>query len=142
MPIPKTLSQARQNFDQATATLGPRYEAAVKRADWLGPASSDLAESNFSTSMQRALQAKSRQAGVRKVSNADWQNAAVNKGAAVIGQRTKDALGKWETSFGPIYQQVVDSLPGLPGKTTDFRSNINNRLVRVVETWKRASGKL
>jgi len=41
-----------------------------------------------------------------------------------------------------MYDRIVALVPTLPPKTLDWRENINRRLVRVVEEWKRAAGKL
>jgi hypothetical protein len=138
----KSKEEAKANLEAAIAYIPARYEAGVRKADWAGPAGSEQAESNYAAGVQVAISKKSRQAAVRKVSNSDWQTAAVAKGKPIIGERIRGALGKWATNFGPIYDSVASKVSALPPKTTDFRANINNRLVPVVEEWKRAAGKL
>jgi len=138
----KSKEEAKANLEASIAYIPNRYESGVRKADWHGPAASEAAESNYAAGVQNAITKKSRQAGVNKVSNADWQNAAVTKGKPIIGERIRGALGKWSANFGPIYDSVAGKIATLPPKTTDFRANINNRLVPVVEEWKRASGKL
>lgn len=142
MSVPKTKDEARANFETAVPLIGSRYESGIARADWQGPASSDQAERNFADSMGKAIQAKSRQAKIRGMSNADWQNQARIKGAPVIGERIRQNLDKWQSNWGPLYDQVVAEVGRLPAKTVDFRTNITNRLVKVVETWKKAAGKM
>jgi len=137
----KSKAEARANFEAAVAYIPSRYEAGVKKADWQTPASSEQAEKNFAAEMSKVISEKRRQAGVKAVSNADWQNAAATKGAPIIGDRIRAALGKWEAEWGPMYDQVVSTVGTLPAKTTDWRANINNRLVKVVETWRKAAGK-
>lgn len=141
MATPRTKEQARANLESAAPSIGPRYAQGVQTADWAGPAGSDAAEANFAANMQKAIAAKKRQAGVKSVSNQDWRSAAVNKGAAIIGQRVTEAIPKWISTWGPIYDQVVATVQSLPPKGVDFRQNINNRLVKTVEAWKKASGK-
>jgi hypothetical protein len=138
----KSKAEARANFEAAIAYIPSRYEAGVRKADWQTPAASDQAEKNFADAMSKAIASKSRQAGVKSVSNAEWQTAAVTKGAPIIGERIRAALADWEKNWGPIYDQVASVVQTLPAKTTDFRANINNRLVKVVEAWKKAAGKL
>jgi hypothetical protein len=138
----KSKAEARANFEAAIAYIPSRYEAGVRKADWQTAAASDQAEKNFADAMSKAIAAKARQAGVKAVSNANWQTAAITKGAPIIGERIRAALSDWEKNWGPIYDQVASVIPTLPAKTTDFRANINNRLVKVVETWKKAAGKL
>lgn len=138
----KTKDEARANFEASIAYIPSRYESGVRKADWQGPAGSESAEKNYASAVQKAITDKSRQKGVRKVSNTDWQTAAVNKGAPIIGDRIRGALDKWAANWGPIYDKVGSKVAALPARTTDFRANINSRLVPVVEEWKRAAGKL
>jgi hypothetical protein len=138
----KSKSEARANFEAALAFIPSRYESGVRKADWFTPASSDDAEKNFATAMSDAIAKKKRQAGIKKLSNIAWLNAAVSKGAPVIGERIRAALGKWEAVWGPMYDKITSLVPTLPKRTLDYKANITNRLMKVVEEWKRASGKL
>jgi len=140
MPL-KTKEEARANFEAATAYIPARYEAGVKKAEWQSKAVSDAAEKNYAAGISNAITKKLRQKGVAKVSNADWQKAAVEKGAPIIGERIKGALDKWSANWGPMYDAVAGRVGTLPSRTTDWRSNINSRLVPVVEAWKKAAGK-
>jgi hypothetical protein len=137
----KTKAEARANFEASIAYIPARYEAGVDKADWAGPAKSEQAEKNFADAMSKAIQAKSRQKGVAKVSNEEWKNAAKNKGAPIIGERIRGALDKWEAEWGPMYDQVSAKVGALPPKTGDWRQNINTRLVPTVEAWRKAAGK-
>ena len=138
----KTKEEARANFEASITYIPARYESGVRKADWATPAGSEQAESNYAAAVQDAISKKTRQAGVRNVSNSDWQNAAVNKGRPIIGERIRGALTKWAAEWGPIYDGVASKVATLPAKTTDYRANINNRLVPVVEQWKKGAGKL
>ena len=138
----KTKEEARANFEASIAYIPSRYEAGVKKADWATPAGSDSAEKNYADATAKAIAKKSRQIGVRKVSNSDWQIAASTKGAPIIGERIRLGLSKWVANWGPMYDKVTAKVPTLPSKTIDFRANVNNRLVPIVEEWKRAAGKL
>lgn len=137
----KTREEAKANFEAAIAYIPARYEAGVNKADWLGPARSDQAEKNYADAMSKAVANKSRQKGVSKVSNEEWRSAAVTKGAPIIGERIRGALDKWDAEWGPMYESVKSKVAALPPKTTDWRANINKRLVPVVETWRKAAGK-
>tara|TARA_Y100000310_G_scaffold335926_1_gene419174 strand:- start:4005 stop:4439 length:435 start_codon:yes stop_codon:yes gene_type:complete len=131
--VPKPLSEARTNLEQSIPNIQGRYEAGVNRADWVGAASSDQAETNYSQGVAEAVRTKSRAAGVRRAGNQGWLDGAVNKGALVIGQRIQDSLDKWETNFGRVYQHVERLVPTLPAKTRDANSNIDRRLKPVVQ---------
>jgi len=138
----KTKEEALANLTNSISYIPARYEAGVKKADWATPAGSEQAETNYATGVGQAVAAKSRQKGVRSVSNSDWQTASVTKGKGIIGDRIRSALGKWSANWGPIYDSVASTVNTLPAKTTDYRANINSRLVPTVEAWKRASHKL
>ena len=140
--VMKTTAQARANLEASISYIPARYIEGVKAADWAGPAGSEQAETNFGTSMQKVISGKTRQKGVKEVPNSDWQNAAATKGGNVIGERIRLALDDWQTEFGPIYEGVQSKVKTLPPSTTDFRANINARLVPTVEQWKRGAGKL
>jgi hypothetical protein len=137
----KTKEEARANFEASIAYIPSRYESGVSKADWLGPAKSDAAEKNYAAGVQDAVAKKTRQKEISKLSNEDWKNAAVLKGVPIIGERIRGALGKWVANWGPMYDQVASKVAALPPATTDWRSNINTRLVPVVEQWRKAAGK-
>jgi len=138
----KTKEEARANLEASISYIPDRYRAGVARADWQTKAASDAAERNFADAMAKAVSAKSRQVGVRRISNTEWQRLAGEKGGAVIGERIRGALDKQAARWGPIYDAVVGTVNRLPPKTVDFRANITARLIPTVESWKRAAGKL
>lgn len=138
----KTKEEALANLTNSIAYIPARYTSGVKKADWATPAGSEQAETNYAAGVGKAVSEKSRQKGVKTVSNSDWQTAAVSKGAGIIGERIRGALGKWTANWGPIYDSVASTVNALPAKTTDYRANINSRLVPTVEAWKRAAHKL
>ena len=140
--VMKTKEEARANFEASIAYIPARYESGIRKADWQGPAGSDAAERNYADGVSKAVADKSRQKGIKAISNTEWQDASVTKGAPIIGERIRQSLDKWEREWGPIYDRVAAKVATLPPRTIDFRQNINNRLVPVVEEWKRAAGKL
>lgn len=139
--VMKTKEEARANFEAAIGYIPDRYRSGVMKADWLTPAKSDAAEKNFADGVGKAIAQKTRQKEISKLTNEDWKNGAINKGAPIIGERIRGALGAWMAEWGPKYDQVAARVAALPPKTIDWRANINNRLVPVVETWRKAAGK-
>jgi len=138
----KTLQEARSNFESATVYIPERFERGVLKADWQTAAGSDEAEENFRIAITQALEKKARQKAIQAVPNNVWQRLTIIKGKNVIAQRIREALDDWARVWGPMYDQILRKRETLPRKTIDFRANINNRLVPIVEEWKRASGKL
>jgi hypothetical protein len=139
--VTKTLEEAKANFEASIGYIPERYKSGVSKADWHTPAKSDAAEKNFADGVGKAISQKTRQKAIAAMTNEDWKNGAINKGAPIIGERIRASLNEWAANFGPMYGQVQSRVATLPPKTLDFRANINNRLVPVVETWKKAAGK-
>jgi len=137
----KTKEEAKANFEASISYIPERYKSGVSKADWINPAKSDAAEKNFADGVGKAISQKTRQKEIAKMSNEDWKNAAVSKGAGIIGERIRGSLDKWSTNWGPLYDQVAARVGSLPPKTVDWRANINNRLIPTVETWRKAAGK-
>ncbi|MEM2447290.1 MAG: hypothetical protein QW734_11610 [Candidatus Bathyarchaeia archaeon] len=140
--VVKTKEQARANFEAAVTYIPDRYKAGIMVADWLTPAKSDVAERNYADAVSKAVAEKRRQKAIAAMTNDEWKNAAITKGAPIIAERIRAALDTWLRNWGPMYDQVVSVVSTLPPKTLDWRANINNRLVKVVETWKKAAGRL
>ena len=139
--VHKTIQEAGQHLSDAAATIGPRYLAGTARADWEGPASSREAEENYVAGVNEAIAAGSRIAGIRSAGNIKYQKGTAEKGASVIGARVKAARGLYESTFGPVLQAMTAAADAAAGKTRDFRANITNRLIPVVEAARRAAGK-
>lgn len=139
--VVKSLDEAFENFKNAVIYIPERYEAGVRKADWYTPASSDQAEKNFADAMSKVIAEKRRQEAIKALSNDVWQKACIEKGKPIIGERIRLALSKWREKWGPIYAEVVRKVEELPPKTRDWKQNIQNRLVPIVETWIKASGK-
>lgn len=138
----KTAEQARANLEASVTYIPERYKQGVSTADWQAKAASDAAERNYADAVSNAVAKKSRQAGVRKVTNEEWKAAATNKGGAVIGTRIRESLDKQSANWKPIYDRVTADVAKLPPRTVDFRTNVTNRVMGTVESWKKAAGKL
>lgn len=139
--VMKTREEAKANLEAAISFIPDRYSAGVAKADWIGPAKSDQAEKNYADGVGKAVAAKRRQKAISKLSNEDWKNAAISKGAPIIGERIRGALDKYDANWGPMYDRVKSKVSTLPPKTTSWRDNITKRLIPTVEEWRRAAGK-
>lgn len=135
---PKPLSEARANFDAASATVRPRYEAGVKRGEWEDATVSQQAEDNYQTGLAEATAANRRQTGVREVGDAGWRAGALDKGAPIIAQRMRESADKYATNFEPVYNAIVSTVRALPARTLDVQQNVTMRLLPVVMAAHRA----
>ena len=65
--VMKTLTEARENFENSTPYIPERYKSGVLKADWQPPAGSEVAEKNFAGAMGEVITKKLRQAGGRNL---------------------------------------------------------------------------
>lgn len=137
----KTIQQAAENLRQSAPLISQRYTIGINNADWQGPASSEQAEVNYGQGVQQAIANGTRRTGILAVSNQAWQQAAVTKGAPIIGQRIVDALPKYVTNFGPILTAVAAVAEALPPRTASATQNVTNRLLPVIRRAQEAAGK-
>lgn len=88
------------------------------------------AEDVWAQRVQEAAAKQARAAGLRKISDADWKNAAANKGAARIGT----GMAAAESKFNRGITEVISVLQGtsLPPRTADPIQNVE-RVKAVVE---------
>lgn len=137
----KTIGEAKANLENAITYIPERYKTGVSKADWATPAASDEAESNFAAAIAKAIADGTRQKKIREVSNETWKGAAMDKGARNIGEGIRKGLPKYTAKMGPVLDAMNSAADSAPARTTDWRANINNRLIPVIEAAKRAAGK-
>ena len=137
----KTIGEAKANLEQSIAYIPDRYKQGVSKADWATPAASDEAESNYASGVAKAVADGTRQKRVREVSNEAWKAAAMDKGARNIGEGIRKGLAKYTARMGPVLDAMNSAADSAPARTTDYRQNINNRLIPVIEAAKRAAGR-
>jgi len=134
-----------------SATIQARYAAGGSKAasnyrdafqrgvSWQAAASSEQSEADWLAGVQEAASKKRRQAEIRKVSDSDFNAAALSKGAPVIGSRISAAAPKMATGYEPV-RNALSSL-NLPARTTDPDQNIDNRVKAVAHAARKAVGK-
>ena len=131
MVLVKPQGEITKNFQEGASRAPAKYKLGVQRADWSGPAGSETAEANYAAGVQEAAAKKSRQAGVMKIGNADWQRAAADKGAARIGPGMAASAGKQAANWAP-YRSFLEGL-SLPDRTRNATENITNRSIPVAQ---------
>jgi len=75
----------------------------VKRADWLGPASSDQAEDNYGTATAEAIANKSRQSAIKEKTNKgerDRLPAKTTSWEENVDNRLKPIVRTWRKAAG------------------------------------------
>ena len=125
----KSNADIQKNYESGANVAPERYRQGVASATWQGEAlnGQDL----YIAMMQQAEILARRASGIQKVSDAQWRQAATEKGAPVIGARMKAASGKQVQNFAP-YKAALEAL-SLPDKTVDPMQNLINRAGAVVQ---------
>ncbi len=139
--VHKTIEQARKNLGDSVAYIPARYKESTSRADWEAPATSEESEANFTAGITEAIAKDSRRAGIRAVGNTKYRKGCADKGAGVIAGRITNALPDYVREFTPILGAMNSAADAAPPRTRDFRANITNRLIPVVEAARKAAGK-
>lgn len=137
----KTIAEAKKHLGESVALIPARYKEATSKAEWATKASSTEAEANYGAGVAEAVAAGSRVKGIEKVGDTKYRKGCVDKGAPVIGTRITAALEDYGREFSPILSAMNAAEEAAPARTRDFRTNVNNRLIPVVEAAKRAAGK-
>ena len=106
------------NIAQATDSIRQGVQAVTTAPTQLAAQAQD----RYIAGVQRAVSTGKWQAGLQKVSLADWQNAMINKGIPRIGSgaaAAKTKFASFMTQFLPYVQQGVQQLQTMPRGTLD-----------------------
>lgn len=135
----KDRATREKNYRAAIPQVASKYRDAVQKTTGVIEASL-RAQSLYEEMMRREEILRRRAQGLQKVTDADWQRATIDKGAARIGPGMEAGAAKQVQNYEPI-AQALEAL-SLPDRTADPIANIDNRVKPVVLTMKKAAGKL
>lgn len=121
----KSLEETTKNWEGAIPRVAAAYSAGVQGAQNI-IAKAIAGEENYAAGVSAAVANKSRAKGLQKISDEDWRNAALKKGAVRIGAGMTEAKGKFSSGMG----EVLSVLQGitLPARTQDPAANVDNRV--------------
>lgn len=139
--VHKSIEEARKHLGEAAPVIGTRYKEATAKAVWAEAAASNAAKANYEAGLAEAIAAGRREANIREAGDTKYRKGCSEKGAAVIGGRITAALAEYASKFSPVLSAMNSAADAAPARTRDFRTNITNRLMPVVEAAKRAVGK-
>ena len=133
MPIDR--SNFKEDYLRGTSTNADKLvRNYVKKTGKLDAASSEAAEALYAEKIQRAIARKSRQKGLKRISEADMNAGMQATGAAAYRAKTTAKVGKMMGNVEP-YLDALDGLEGrLPPRTADRMANLMNRAGMVVQT--------
>jgi hypothetical protein len=136
--MPTPLAEARKRLEQALSVIPDRYRSGVATAEW--QQNTLKAAQTWKAAMQKIVSTNRWEQGVQKTSNEVWRTHAM-QAADLIPTRLRNALDKWQSKFGPIYQTVLSTVQSLPPRTADPLQNVDTRVKPVVRAWIQAAGK-
>lgn len=139
----KTPELAGKHYEESIPLVSSRYSEGIDRVQgWKSAATSQQATKNYADGIQMALAKGLREKGLAKVTDEEWKTAAKNKGAASIGNAMTLAKDKYVRNVAPTMNAAISAINSAPARTTDYKTNVNNRLLKVIEAQKKAAGKL
>lgn len=134
----KGLSATTKNWEGAIGAVPGKYSEGVRgTTDW--QAKAIAGEDLFATKMSEAISEKSRASGISKVSDSEWQAAALDKGAKRIATGMTAAKGKFSTGISKVLS-TIEGVSIAP-RTADPMANVDNRVKPIVAALAAIKGK-
>ncbi|MCK5138348.1 MAG: hypothetical protein KAQ85_00765 [Thermodesulfovibrionia bacterium] len=125
----KGIAETRANWEASHGRVPQAYSAGVSRATNViakGIAAEDL----YAAKVQEAIAKKSRAKALAKISDAEWKEAALKKGAPRIASGMAAAKEKYAANMATVLS-VIESV-SLPPRTADPMANVDNRVKPIV----------
>ena len=136
----KTKGQAatQANWEAGIGRAPAAYTKGVQGTnDWQEKAIAG--EDLYGQKVQEAVANKSRAAGISKTSNAEWQGAALAKGAQRIGPGMTAAKAKFGTGIAKVLS-VIEGVSIAP-RSADPMANVDGRVKPIVAALHAIKGK-
>jgi len=151
MPKPirmPTLEEIKAAYTGSGSRAAAEYSKAIDRVtDFVGRATSEAAEANYSAGVTRAVANRLRAKGIsEKVTNESWKSDAKTKGGAIIGTRIAGAGDKQARGYAAIHTalsglELPDKTPGDPignltriaGRVVAASANVKRRKLGLPE---------
>lgn len=131
-------AQIQQRYTSAISVVPERYKNGVEgTTDWKQRAIDG--QNLYVQKMQDQSVLARREAGLQKVTDADWKTNALSKGVQRIGTGMTAGAAKQAANYEPV-RKAMESLT-LPARVADANTNIDNRVKPVVAAAKNAVGK-
>lgn len=125
----KSASAIADAYNRAIGAVGPAYQAGIQAAvGWQEAAIS--AQSLYEDKMRDATVLARRATQLAKVSNEEWKQKALQKGASRIGPGMEASKDKRTRNFEP-FRTALEGVQ-LPARTADPVTNVQNRVIPIV----------
>lgn len=139
----KTPEAAQRHYVESIPNVSSRYSEGIDNAkNWKTNSMSPSAKANYEAGIANAIRLGLREKGLAAVSEQEWKDAAKQKGAASIGNAMTLAAEKYGRKVAPSINAANNFMATAPARTTDYKINVQNRLLGVITAMKKASGKI
>ena len=124
----KGIERSVGNWKSGVAGASSEYIEGVKASsDW--QANALAAEDRYGTAIQQAIANRSREKGINKVSNSEWQQKTSTKGAQRWVPGVNAAEADYRKGLAPVLS-VIESVT-LPERTNDAAANVQSRVTPI-----------
>jgi len=133
----KGLSATVKNWEGSIGVIPGRYRSGVEATNnWKARATAG--DDLWKTRTSEAIANNSRQKGLDKVSDSDWKNNALGKGASRIGPGIRAAVADYSKGMAAVLS-AIESV-SLPDRVADPEQNVINRVVPIVKALRALKG--
>ena len=124
----KGIQRAVANWKSGVAGASGRYMEGIKATnDWQQKAMAG--EESYAAGIQAAVANRSREKGIAKTSNSEWQANAITKGGARWAPGVNAAEADYSKGLAPVLS-VIESVT-LPPRTNDAAANVAGRVTPI-----------
>jgi hypothetical protein len=126
----KSAAAIAEAYNRAIGSVGPAYQAGIQGATgWQEGAIQ--AQGVYEEKMRDPSVLARRATSIAKVSNEEWKQKALQKGASRIGPGMEASKDKRTRNFEP-YRSALEGVQ-LPPRTADAMTNVQNRVMPIVQ---------
>lgn len=139
----KTPQEALTNYGRRISDVPQLYSEGIDRTtSWKANATSQQSETNYKEGINKAISEGRRIKGLNKVTDEEWKQMSKDKGSANIAKGMELGKQKYLQNVTAPMNAAIAAIKSAPPKTTDYKANVQNRLLKVIEAQKKAVGKL
>ena len=134
----KPLEAWTNNWKNAIPGVQARYNAGIDNADGVVEAMK-AGQANYEQQMMNAAVLARRLTGLNRIDDTLWKTRAKTKGGPRIGPGMSASINEFNQAAAKN-KQILDNTT-LPPRTTDYMTNITNRVGAIVRALKEGWGK-
>lgn len=132
--MPINLAQWAERYRKGTSNNAEFWKSQTIAAPAIiGPATSEAAETLYADKVRAAIENKSRQKALQKLTDSDIKAAVQATPVDVYRTATQTKATKAAKNFAPAAAVIDSAVAGLPARTADGHANLVNRAGPIVD---------